>query len=40
VIGRHAPWFVVGGEEGRKIEAVDKIVDEGRQRVGLDPITN
>jgi len=39
VIGRHAPWIVVGGEEGRKIERVDEIADEGRQAVGLDPIT-
>lgn len=40
VIGRHAPRFVVGGEEGREIEALHKIADEGRQAVGFDPIAN
>jgi hypothetical protein len=39
VIGRHSSRLVVGGEECGQVEFVDEIVDEGRQAVGLDPVT-
>jgi hypothetical protein len=38
VIGRHAPGFLVGSEEGPQVELVDEVADEGRQARRIDPV--